>query len=84
VRTSVLNGLVSAPPSAFSVWPSRYLLRVALNAVFPVPKMSQLAAERYVMSFQLVLSCSGKVMLRLGTRSPGPMCCSGKLVWNMS
>src|SRR2546427_13270001 len=80
---SVLNGLGSCP-SAFSVWPCRYLLSVSLTAVFPVPKTFHVAADRDVMSLHARLSCPGETMFRLGTSRPGPITCSGKLVLNES
>src|SRR5262245_35873520 len=82
-----LTGFVVAAPNAFSVCPSRYLLAATFTADLPSPNRSKTAPDRYVRSFQLVLSCAGKVMFRFWrptNAEPGPIVCSGNDVLNQS
>ena len=59
-----LTGFVVAAPNALRVCPSRYLFAATFSADLLLPNRSKTAPDRYVRSFQLVLSCAGKVMLR--------------------
>src|SRR6202140_873852 len=53
--------------------PSRYLPRLNLTAVLPLPNRSYEAPRRRVTFFQSgTLSTSGNVTLRFGTQGPGP------------
>src|SRR6185295_9151964 len=58
------TGFVVAAPNPLSVCPSRYLLADTFTADLPLPNRSKTAPDRYVRSFQLVLSCAGKVRFR--------------------
>src|SRR4249919_1287465 len=82
-----LAGFVVAAPNALSVCPSRYLFAATFSADLPLPNRSKTAPDRYVRSFQLVLSCAGKWMFRFSrptNAGPGPIVCSGNDVLNQS
>src|SRR3954471_5655894 len=82
-----LTGFVVAAPKLLRVCPSRYLFAASLSADLPSPRTSQTTPERYVRSFQFVLSCAGKVMLRFcrpTTAEPAPIVCWGNDVLNQS
>jgi hypothetical protein len=71
---------VNAGPSA----PMRYLFRLILRAVLPVPNTSNAAPILGVTSFQLEFGVSGNVKLRAGANCTGPNVSSGKLLLTAS